>query len=245
MSKMFENNKKKMTIIGLITARGGSKSIPGKNIKPLAGKPLIAWTIEVALQCKELSRLIVSTDNKKIAEVARQWGAEVPFIRPAELAQDDSSHIAVVLHAIHWLKEKEGFCPDYIMLLQPTSPFRTVEDMLKAIKLAKDQHAVAVISVCEAAKHPYKTYKIIENGTLEYFISSNIEYKYRQALPKVYEENGAIYLNECLSLRQDKTFLPQGAIAYVMPQERSLDVDTPWDFYVADLVLRNQGETEE
>ena len=234
-----------MTIIGLITARGGSKSIPGKNINPLAGKPLIAWTIEAALQCKELSRVIVSTDDEKIAEVAQQWGAEVPFIRPVELAQDASSHISVVLHAIHWLEEKERFCPDYIMLLQPTSPFRTVEDMGKTIQLAKDHHAVAVMSVCEALKHPYKTYKIIENGTLEYFIPSNIGYKYRQALPKVYEENGAIYLNKRSSLLQDQTFLPTGTIAYVMPQERSLDVDTPWDFYVADLILRNQGKTEE
>jgi CMP-N-acetylneuraminic acid synthetase len=234
-----------MTIIGLITARGGSKSIPGKNIKSLAGKPLIAWTIEVALQCKELSRVIVSTDDEKIAEVARQWGAEVPFIRPAELSQDDSPHISVVLHTIHWLEEQECFCPDYIMLLQPTSPFSTSEDMQNVIQLAKDRHAVAVMSVCEAAKHPYKTYKIIENGTLEYFIPSDIGYKYRQSLPKVYEENGAIYLNNRLSLLQDQTFLPKGAIAYVMPEARSLDIDTPWNFYVADLVLRNQGQVEE
>jgi len=234
-----------MTIIGLITARGGSRSIPGKNIKLLAGKPLIAWTIEAALQCKELRRVIVSTDDEKIAEVAQQLGAEVPFIRPVELSQDDSSHISVVLHTIHWLEEKEGFCPDYIMLLQPTSPFRTVEDMQKSIQFAKDNHAVAVMSVCEATKHPYKTYKILENGTLEYFIPSNIGYKYRQALPKVYEENGAIYLNKRSSLLQDQTFLPTGTIAYVMPEARSLDVDTPWDFYVADLVLKNQGKTEE
>jgi len=234
-----------MNILSLITARGGSKSVPGKNIKHLAGKPLIAWTIEVALQCKELSRIIVSTDDEKIAEVARQWGAEVPFIRPVELSQDDSSHISVVLQAIHWLEEKEGYCPDYIMLLQPTSPFRTVEDIQQTIQLAKNHDAVAVMSVCEATKHPYKTYKVNENGTLEYFIPSNVGYKYRQALPKVYEENGAIYLNKRLSLLHDQTFLPPGTIAYVMPQERSLDVDTPWDFYVADLVLRNQWKTEE
>lgn len=231
-----------MTIVGLITARGGSKSIPGKNIKLLAGKPLIAWTIEPALKCKELDYVIVSTDDEKIAEVASQWGAKVPFLRPSELAQDTSSHIAVVQHAIHWLEEKKGFCPDYIMLLQPTSPLRTVEDMLRAIQLVKEHNAVAVISVCEAAKHPYKTYKIVEKGTLEYFISSNIEYKCRQDLPKVYEENGAIYLNKCSSLLQDQTFLPKGTIAYVMPQERSLDVDTPWDFYVADLIIKNMNK---
>lgn len=234
-----------MTVIGLITARGGSKSILGKNIKFLAGKPLIAWTIEIALQCKDISRVIVSTDDQEIAEVARQWGAEVPFIRPTELSQDDSSHISVVLHAIHWLEEKEGYRPNYIMLLQPTSPCRTVEDIQITIQLAKNHDAIAVMSVCEAANHPYKTYKIIENGTLEYFIPSNIEYKYRQSLPKVYEENGAIYLNKRSSLLQHQTFLPSGTIAYVMPQERSLDIDTPWDFYIADLVLRNKAKIEE
>lgn len=229
-----------MTIIGLITARGGSKSVPGKNISPLAGKPLIAWTIEAALRCKELNRVIVSTDDEKIAKIAQQWGAEVPFIRPAELAQDASSHISVVLHAIHWLEEKEGFCPDYIMLLQPTSPFRTVEDMRKTIQLAKTHNAVAVVSVCEATKHPYKTFKLIENGTIEYFIPSNIEYMYRQALPKVYEENGAIYLNTRESLLTGKTFLPKGSMPYFMPKERSIDVDTLWDFYLAELILKDK-----
>lgn len=231
-----------MKIIGLITARGGSKAILGKNIKPLANKPLLAWTIEVALQCKEISRLIVSTDDPKIADVALQWGAEVPFMRPIDLAQDNSSHISVVLHTIYWLEEKEGFCPDYIMLLQPTSPCRNVEDIQRSIQLALKYDAVAVVSVCEAAKHPYKTHKITKNGTLEYFLPSTIEYKNRQSLPKVYDENGAIYLNKCASLLRDRTFLPPGTIAYIMPPERSLDIDTPWDFYVADLVLRSKIE---
>jgi CMP-N-acetylneuraminic acid synthetase len=142
------------------------------------------------------------------------------------------------------LKEKERCSPDYIMLLQPTSPFRTVEDIQTVIQLAKEHQAVAVVSVCEATKHPYKTYKLTENGTLEYFIPSNIEYLYRQALPKVYEENGAIYLNKRSSLLKNKTFLPKGTLPYIMPEERSLDIDTPWDFYVAELVLRNQRNIE-
>jgi CMP-N,N'-diacetyllegionaminic acid synthase len=124
-------------IIGLITARGGSKSIPRKNIKMLAGKPLIAWTIEAAQKSKDLSRIVVSTDDTEIADVARQWGAEVPFIRPEELARDGSSSISAVLHTVHWLDENEGYCPDYIMLLQPTSPFRTTEDIQKSIELAR------------------------------------------------------------------------------------------------------------
>jgi CMP-N,N'-diacetyllegionaminic acid synthase len=227
-------------IIGLITARGGSKSVPQKNLKMLAGKPLIAWTIEVALQCNELSRVIVSTDDEQIAEIARKWGAELPFMRPAELAQDDSSHISVVLHAIHRLKEKEGFCPDYIMLLQPTSPLREVEDIRNAVQLANDHHAVAVVSVCEAEKHPYLCKRILNNGTLSDYISTDIGYLRRQALPPAYALNGSIYLNKCSSLLQDRTFLPEGTIAYVMPPDRSLDVDTMWDWYVAELILKDQ-----
>lgn len=231
-------------IMALITARGGSKSIPRKNIKLLAGKPLIAWTIEVALQCKEMIRVIVSTDDDQIADVARQWGAEVPFIRPSELSQDDSSHISVVMHAIQWLEKKECFSPEYIMLLQPTSPLRIAEDIRNAIKLAKDRHAVAVASVNEAENHPYLCKCILDNGTLGDFVTTPPGYLRRQILPPVYTENGAIYLNKRSSLLQDQVFVPKGTIAYVMPQERSLDVDTQWDWHMAELILKYHHEND-
>lgn len=229
-------------IIGLITARGGSKSVPGKNIKPLAGKPLIAWSIEAALQCKELSRVIISTDDEEIAAVSRQWGADVPFMRPAELSQDDSSHISVVLHAIDWLAKEEEFYPDYILLLQPTSPFRSTEDIKQAIKLVKDRHAVAVVSVSEAKNHPYLCKRILDDGTLAEFMETDIGYLRRQVLPAAYAENGAIYLSKRLSFLQDQCFLPEGTIAYVMPEERSLDIDTAWDWHMAELILKDQYE---
>lgn len=226
-------------IMGLITARGGSKSIPHKNIKMLAGKPLIAWTIEVALQCKELSRVVVSTDDEEIAEVARQWGAEAPFIRPSELARDDSSSILAVLHAVHWMEENEGFCPDYVMLLQPTSPLRTSEDIRQAIELAEKHLAVAVVSICEAEPHPYLCKRVLENGTIVDFISTDIVYQRRQDLPPAYALNGAIYLCQRMTLLQAETFFPEGTIAYVMPRERSLDVDSMWDWYVAELIMKD------
>ncbi|MDP3791588.1 MAG: acylneuraminate cytidylyltransferase family protein [Candidatus Omnitrophota bacterium] len=229
-----------MKIIGLITARGGSKSIPGKNIKILAGKPLIAWTIEAALKCKGLSRVIVSTNDEKIAKVSKRHGAEVPFRRPGELSKNESPHISVVLHAIDWLKKHEACYPDYIMLLQPTSPFRTTEDMENVIKLAKNRNTLAVVSVCEIIKYPYKTHSINKKRSLEYFIPPNDGYMYRQALPELYEQNGAIYLNTCSSLLKQRTFVPKGAVPYIMPQERSLDIDTAWDFHVAELVLKNK-----
>jgi len=229
-----------MNVLALITARGGSKSIPKKNIAPLAGKPLIAWTIEAALQSRGLNRVIVSTDDKEIAQVGRDWGAEVPFMRPAELAQDDSPHIAVLEHAIRWLKAHDAACPHYIMTLQPTSPLRTAEDIDGAIQIAEARDAIAVVSVCETEHHPYLSKRILEDGTLADFVSSDIAYLCRQALPPAYALNGAIYLNRCESLLRDKTFLPQGAYGYIMPHERSLDIDSLWDFYLADLILRDR-----
>jgi CMP-N-acetylneuraminic acid synthetase len=226
--------------IGLITARGGSKSIPRKNVKPLAGRPLVAWTIEAALQSECLGRVIVSTDDEEIAQVSRACGAEVPFMRPQELARDDSPHIESVNHAIHWLAAHEDTHPEYIMLLQPSSPLRTSEDIDAAVNLAKERNATGVVSVCETRQHPYLSKQILEDGTIADFVSSNLDYARRQDLPKAYALNGAIYLNRCKSLVRERTFQPKGTYAYVMPPERSLDVDEAWDLYLADLVLRNK-----
>ena len=228
--------------MGLITARGGSKSIPRKNIKLLAGKPLIAWTIEAARKSKELNRIVVSTDDEEIAEVAREWGAEVPFIRPSELARDDSSSISVVLHAIHWMEENEGYCPDYVMLLQPTSPFRTVEDIQQSVELATKHREVAVVSVCEAVHHPYECKRVLGDETLADFISTDIVYLRRQDMPPAHALNGAIYLCQRMSLLKDQTFYPEGAIAYIMPSDRSLDIDTMWDWHLAELILKDQKD---
>ena len=224
-------------IIGLVTARGGSKSIPRKNVKPLAGKPLIAWTVEAALQSRGLSRVIVSTDDNEIAQVAQEWGAEVPFVRPSELAQDDSPHIAAVEHAIRWLAAHDNSRPDYIMTLQPTSPLRTAGDIDAAIQIAETHAAIAVVSVCETDHHPYLSKRILPDGTLADFVSSDIVYLRRQALPPAYVLNGAVYLNHRESLLRDQTFLPKGARAYVMPPERSLDINTELDFRFAEFTL--------
>ena len=234
---------KRPDIIGLITARGGSKGIPGKNIKLLAGKPMIAWTIQAALESRRLSRVIMSTDDPEIARIARDWGAEVPFMRPSGLAQDDTSHITVVEHTIHWLEEHENAKPNYIMLLQPTSPLRSSEDIQDSIVIALKHDAVAVVSVIETQHHPYLTKRILEDGTLTDFVSTDISYLRRQALPQAYALNGAIYLNRTESLLRDHTFLPKGTFPYVMPQERSLDMDSLWDFHLVELILRDKYGT--
>ena len=227
------------TVLGLITARGGSKGIPGKNVALLAGKPLIAWTIQAAAQSNQLSRVVVSTDDNEIAQVSRQWGAEVPFVRPVELAMDSSPHVPVVEHAVEWLESHEGARFDYVLLLQPTSPLRSPEDIDNAISLASEHDADGVISVCEAPAHPYLTKHIID-GRLRDFVAHPEGYLPRQELPPVYALNGAIYLVRSAVLLECGTLHPDDTRPYVMPAERSLQVDEPWDLYLANLVLRDR-----
>ena len=230
--------------LGLITARGGSKGLARKNVLPVAGKPLIAWSIGAALKGHGLSRVIVTTDDEEIAQVARAWGAEVPFVRPPKLARDDSDHVSVVEHAIHWLEAHDNARPDYVMLLQPTSPLRTAEDIEGVIQIAHARGAIAVVSVCETRSHPCLAKRILEDGTLSDFVTSDIAYLQRQVLPPAYALNGAIYLNRSEAFLRQRTFLPPGTHAYVMPPERSLDVDSAWDLHLADLILRDRHESK-
>jgi len=226
------------SIVALITARGGSKSLPRKNVQLLGGKPLITWTIRAALDSAIFARVIVSTDDEEIARISRQYGADVPFLRPTELARDDSPHIIAGKHALNWLRNSAQLYPEYVMLLQPTSPFRTVGDIIAAKNLAEVHNAIAVVSVVEAKPHPSKTYRLTSDGTLADFVPTTLAYRRRQDLPPAFADNGAIYLNRSDSLLRDGTFIPPGTIPYVMPAERSIDIDTPWDLVLANLAWR-------
>lgn len=227
----------------IIPARGGSKSIPRKNIAPVAGKPLIAWTIAAAL-ASSLGRVIVSTDDEEIARVARDYGAEVPFLRPAQLAADDTPGIEPLLHAVTWMETNEHYAPDQVMLLQPTSPLREASDIEGAFKMLSEAGADAVVSVCEAREHPYWMKKIAEDGTATDFLPTSEEYSNRQSLPQLYRLNGAIYLVRRQVLLAERTVYPQRTLAYVMPPERSIDIDTPWDLYLLRLILANKQTNE-
>lgn len=227
-------------ILTVITARGGSKTVPGKNIAPLGGKPLIGWTIEAALGTPRFGRIIVSTDDEEIAEVARGWRVEVPFIRPKELAGDASPHIPVVQHAVDWVETHGGDPPDYILLLQPTTPFRTSEDIEGAVRLILDARCDSVLGVCEAATHPYLAKRITLNGRIENFLEPPEGYLARQTLPPAYALNGAIYLVRRDVLMEKGTFQTDNTRAYIMPPERSLDIDTPWDLTLANLILQKK-----
>jgi N-acylneuraminate cytidylyltransferase/CMP-N,N'-diacetyllegionaminic acid synthase len=231
-------------ILAVIPARGGSKSIPYKNIRVLAGKPLIAWTIEMALACLGLDRVIVSTDNQGIADIARQYGAEVPFLRPSKLAQEDTPGIEPILHAVQWLDEHESYRPDYVIVLQPTSVLRTTQDIEAAVQLAEKYQADAVVSVCPVSQHPYWMKRLTEDGRVLDFLLLDHPYTSRQELPPVYALNGAVYLIRREVLLQRKTFYTDRTYAYIMPLERSLDIDTPWDWYLAELILKERMRRE-
>lgn len=218
--------------LALIPARGGSKGIPRKNIRRIAGKPLIAWTIEAALRSNMLDAVVVSTDDAEIADVARQAGAIVPFLRPTALAQDSTPGIDPVLHALDSL-------PGYgsVLLLQPTSPLRSTADIDACLQLALDRHAMSVVSVSEPDTHPYWTYRMGGDQTLALLVDAPSLVR-RQDLPPVFALNGAMYYAQTDWLLQGRRLVAPETLAYVMPRERSIDIDTPLDWRFAELLLR-------
>lgn len=226
-----------MSTLAIIPARKNSKGIPGKNIIDLYGKPLIAWTILAAKNSKSIHRVVVSTDSEQIAEIALSYGAEVPFMRPAELAQDDSPGMSVILHALNWLLENEGYCPDYTIALQPTSPLRIADDIDNAIDLLKAKQVSSVVSVSLAKQHPYLMKNVNDIGAMTNFCKITEEPGNRQDLPPVYILNGAIFLARSNKLVQDKSWYDEQTQAYIMPESRSVDIDTPEDLFFAGYLM--------
>ena len=222
----------KSKIIAIIPARGGSKRIPGKNIKIMAGKPLIAWTIEPALKSRYLDKVIVSTDNKKIAETSKRYGAEV-VDRPREFATDKASSASAVIHLIKYLKENQNYKPDIIVLLQPTSPLRTVDDIDKSIEMFLNNKCKAVISFREEKLFWYGV-EIKEKYAREIFGSK------KRRSSKIYLPNGATYVIALNNFLKYKSFYPQEDILpYIMPGHKSIDVDIMEEFNLAELILKN------
>jgi len=221
-------------ILALITARGGSKGIPNKNIKPLAGKPLIQWTIDAARNSRYIDRLILSSDSANIISVAKQGGCEVPFIRPGCLAKDDAGSMEVVLHALDEIEEKF----DYLLLLQPTSPFRTAEHIDKILEFSVQKNADLVVSVAKLKKHPMFMYEI-KDGRLKSFFPSEKQLR-RQDMPAAYEHNGALYVAKPSYLYKNKTFNSPDALAYVTTGSINMDIDTYDDWELAECLI-NKG----
>ena len=219
-------------VLGLIPARGGSKGIPRKNTIPLAGKPLLAWTIEDARKAKSLDRLVLSSDDAEIIAEAKRWGCDVPFVRPAELAQDTTPGIDPVLHA---LQELPGF--DYVVLLQPTSPLRTAEDIEATIGRCAAAGAPACVSVTANKEHPALTFKLGAGDALIPLLPESERKATRQDYPQVYRLSGAVYVARTEWLLQTRTFVTSETVAYVVPAERSVDVDDTMDLLLAETLL--------
>ncbi len=229
------------TFLGLIPARGGSKGIPRKNLRELAGKPLIAWSIEAALKSCEIDRVVVSTDDEEIAEAARKYGAEVPFMRPSELAQDDTPGICVQFHALEWLRDRQGYMPDYSLLLQPTSPLRIHEDIDNIIVMTREKRAEAALSLIIAEQNPFWMKKIDSDGHVSPFLDeSHYHMAQRQDLPKVYIPNGALFVANAALLLKHRSVLPLETYGYIMPAERSIDINSEWEFAIAEMLLKRR-----
>lgn len=224
------NNKK---VLAVIPARGGSKGVSRKNLRPLLGKPLIQWTIDEARLSRYLDQIIVSTDDMEIANVAITLGVNVPFLRPVELAQDDTPGIEVMLHAIRMVPGYE-----IVITLQPTSPLRTNRDIDSALEFFINQNVNACVSVTEPEKSPYWMYYVDEKDKqLKPIISSERVISNRQQLPPTYVLNGAIYIANTDWLVQSKSYITSETIGYIMDKDRSYDIDTIIDFKLVEYIL--------
>lgn len=227
------------SVLAIIPARGGSKGIPRKNIKDLCGKPLIAWTIEEALKSKYIDRTIVSTEDEEIAEISKKYGAEIPFLRPKELAEDDTPTVDVVIYLINWLERSEGYKYDYVCVLQCTSPFRNYLDIDKCLEKVEIVQMDGIVSICEVETNPYWT-NIFEGERLKYFIEEGRSLTRRQQLPEVYRYNGAIYIVRKEVLIKQKTLEPKNMTGYIMNRENSIDIDDMMDFKLAELLIKER-----
>lgn len=224
-----------MKILALIPARGGSKRLPGKNIRNLGGKPLIVWSIDAVKDIPEICDVLVSTDDPAIASVANTAGGSVPWLRPAELATDTASSVDVAIHALDWYETEKG-AVDGILLLQPTSPFRTKETICKGIELFRKNKKHLVLGVSPTPAHPMWTLKIADGQLVPFMPNHGLEVR-SQDLPPAYIVNGSFYLSSPDDLRARRFFTAMKSIPLVIenPAE-ALDIDTPWDFKIAEFV---------
>jgi CMP-N,N'-diacetyllegionaminic acid synthase len=226
-------------VLAIIPARGGSKSIPRKNIKPLGGFPLIAYSIRAALQSPSIHRVLVSTDDQEIADISRQWGVDVPFLRPPELAQDDTLDLPVFQHALRWLRENENFAPEIVVQLRPTSPFRRVIHIEESIRLLRaTPDATAVRAVCVPSQNPYKMYSLNEAGFLAPLVPGfGLEPLPRQSLPTALWHNGYIDTMRSRVILEENSMAGTRILPLKMSDDDMIDLDTPHDWNHAETLL--------
>jgi CMP-N-acetylneuraminic acid synthetase len=224
--------------LAIIPARGNSKRLPNKNLRELKDKPLINWTIEAAKNSKYITNVMVSTDSEQIAEIAKEAGAEMPFLRPSYLAEDHTTTYDTVEHTVLFYKEKLHKEFDFIVLLQPTSPLRSSHDIDKAIETLRDKKADAIVSVNEVEHSPLWTNTLPKSGDMSHFLPDKIKNTRSQELAKYVRLNGAIYICDTNRLLEEKTFyIKDNIFAYEMLIKHSIDIDNITDLKLAELLI--------
>jgi CMP-N,N'-diacetyllegionaminic acid synthase len=232
-----------MEILGIVPARGGSKGIPGKNLVPLCGKPLIAWTIESARESRLLTRTVLSSDSDDIIHVAEEHGLEVPFVRPAELAEDDTPALPVIQHAVRTLEQGGGYRPDYVVILQPTSPLRTSQHIDQSLAELTASDADSLVSVVQAP-HRFCPHSVmrLEGEHLVPFMNYDERDNLRQKKPVFYGRNGAaIYAFTYDCLMKKNSLYGDIILPYIMSTEDSLDIDEPLDVALCEFILKRRS----
>ena len=232
-------------VLAVVPARGGSKGIPRKNLSLLRGKPLVVHAIETGLASSRVSRVLCSTEDEEIAAVARAAGAEVPFLRPAELAQDWSEDWAVFVHALDWLEREEGWRPDVIVNLRPTSPLRQPSHVDAAIKLLLDSRVDSVKSVTLARQHPHKMWLRRPDGGLEPFLKTPFRLSRGPDVPRaelndVYWQNGVVDVTRREVIQEQRVMIGQRVAGLVVDPRDAIDIDTPIDLALAEVLLANR-----
>jgi len=229
-----------LPVLGLICARGGSKGVPGKNIKEFCGKPLIAWAIECAKVCPEITDVVVSTDDEEIAKVAKAYGADVPFIRPPELARDDTKQIDAIAHALSFLKD-QGRHFSAVVLLQPTCPLRLPEDITGALRLLNETNSDTVISVTEEEGVMLSTfYDLDRNNEAALMFPASKEGTLRQDYNAIYRRCGLVYVLKPDYVLSDHVLYGSKVSAYIVPKRRSFDIDCHFDWELTEWLLQKQ-----
>jgi CMP-N,N'-diacetyllegionaminic acid synthase len=223
-------------VFGVIPARSGSKGLPGKNLKRLGALSLIGHAVASAREARMLTRFVVSTDSAEIADEARRHGAEAPFLRPAELASDHAGMVPVLQHAVRWLESAAGVRPDFVVTLQPTSPFRTGAEIDRTIATVADTGADSAQTLVEASYHPFFMKTLDGDRTIALFADGK-KYVRRQDAPAVYQPSGAVYVTRYPLLMEEGQVLGHDNRGIVMSFEASVNIDTEWDFLLAELLL--------
>lgn len=230
--------RKKQSILAIIPARGGSKGIPRKNVRLLCGKPLVAYSIETALSSEYIDRVVVSTEDKEIARIVEQYGGEV-IERPTELARDDTPSLPVYQHVIEYLEKEERFTTDAVVALQPTCPLRIAADIDGAIQKFLGADCDSVLSVCEAEHPPHWMYTL-DGDRMKLLIEGGEKIARRQDAPRVYRINGAVYITRKQIMMVENRVWGDDTRAYIMPWERSIDIDTEIDLKLAELIMKER-----